>query len=349
MSERTKRSPLRRAVQLALKFSLVGIVGAAAIWVWSWRQSQRATEVADAARRFGWEIHSVSSGGRTTPWNPTQGLGSVVEIRLREDLSGDEEWRLLTESFPGLTVVHLRGPLCDAGRMAALAKGTSVQEISLSHSPIDRPLCAALASMPMLDQVDLSSPLNTPSADDLCPLAESKSIRSLTFGNVPLRAKSLAQLPPTLNRLLLSRTGTSDAELGELASAVTLEELALRGLPVTDGGLSILKQLPALRTLLVGDCQIKGSGLASAQGLETLTIIGCPLDDRGVDEICRLPKLEWLDVWNSDLSDQGIERLTQLANLESLRIKGEQAILSNSRDVGRLRAASPIKQLFLGR
>ncbi len=347
MSEQSeKRHALVRFARL-ISLTLVGFAGAAAFWIWTWRESQRAMDVAEATRRFGWSIEGVGGQGPTSLWDPSQGLGSVVRISLREDLSGDEEWRLLTESFPRLTVLHLRGPLCNGQRLAALAKGPPVQEIGLSHCPIDRPLAEALSRMPALESVSLSFSENTPSAEDLLPLADTKSIRSLYFGGA-LPAGALAHLPPALDTLLLSRTGTTNAELEQLAGAVALRELVLRGLPVSDDGLAVLPKLPALRVLLLGDCQIAGPGLANAAELETLTIIGGPLDDRAVDEICRLPKLKHLDIWNAKLSDQGIERLTQLPNLESLRIKGEQPILTNPQEVGRLRGASPIKQLSLG-
>ncbi len=348
MAEQIKQQPALVRHARLISLVVVGIAGAAAFWIWTWRESQRATYVAEATRRFGWSIEGVGGPGSIPSWDPSQGLGSVVRISLREDLSGDEEWRLLTESFPRLTVLHLRGPLCNGQRLAALAKGPPVQEIGMSHCPVDRPLAEALSRMPVLESVSLSFSENTPSAEDLLPLAESKSIRSLYFGGA-LPGGALAHLPPALDTLMLSRTGTTDAELEKLAGAVALRELVLRGLTVSDNGLSVLPKLPALRVLLLGDCQIAGPGLASAAELETLTIIGGPLDDRAVDEICRLPKLKHLDIWNSKLTDQGIERLTQLANLESLRIKGEQPILTNPQEVSRLRAASPIKQLSLGR
>jgi len=140
-------------------------------------------------------------------------------------------------------------------------------------------------------------------------------------GDVTLRA--CGELDDLVS-LTLSGTRASDAGLGALAGAATLQTLLLARCKLLTGACvpGAIAQLPALRTLDVRWCPaLNDEGfvhMGRCTQLETLNAGGSGLGDGGMETLAALPSLRVLRVDGCALGDAGLRHLRGVPSLEVL-------------------------------
>jgi internalin A len=129
---------------------------------------------------------------------------------------------------------------------------------------------------------------------------------------------SIQQLPQ-VKELAFKGPLTSDATLGVLKDARSLDSLRLVGCRVTDDGLRNLRGLTLLTRLYLwgtdatdSDCQITDRGLehiSHLSSLTDLTVYNCQFTDDGIGELAKMTSLRRLTLRNTAISDAGVAEL----------------------------------------
>jgi hypothetical protein len=114
----------------------------------------------------------------------------------------------------------------------------------------------------------------------------------------------------------------SDAGVAHLAPLVNLKSLDLQGHEISDAGLESLRDLKKLQQLYV-----EGGEEPNEQ-----------ITDEGIDFIASLPNLERLTITRASATDSGIQRLSDLKKLKELYLTSPTV---SSAALKRLRAALP--------
>lgn len=105
----------------------------------------------------------------------------------------------------------------------------------------------------------------------------------------------------------------TDTLLARLASLTDLRSVSLRDSQVTDAGIVQLKQLTSLQQLLVG---------------------GLPITDVGVAQMAGIRSLQEIDLIGTDVTPKGIIPLTELPDIQYVRVHADMVGLAKASIVG---------------
>ena len=122
--------------------------------------------------------------------------------------------------------------------------------------------------------------------------------------------------------------GLTDDTLPHLAALKELEELGTDGIQVTDDGLKNLTALTNLKSAAFfhtsfGMKGFTGTGfghLKALPKLERLTVAGISMGDEGLEAISQIAQLREFSSWHTHQTQAGNEHLAKLTNLRSLRL-----------------------------
>lgn len=140
------------------------------------------------------------------------------------------------------------------------------------------------------------------------------SLKSVDLRGTPVRGVDLARLRQlrSLKVLTLSETPVDDADMPLICGLKGIQVLELSRTNVTDAGLSELRRLPELVTLVLAECQgITAQAaipLAACKQLEFLDVSGTLVTEAAIEQMLRFPKLRLLTV-GSTISDDAFEKL----------------------------------------
>lgn len=191
--------------------------------------------------------------------------------------------------------------------------------------------------------------LNLSSITDnkLNSLSKLKSLEVLSLFKTNISDIGLSHIKNlnSIQELNLRRTRVTDAGLDYVSRLVSLESLSLpRG--TTDAGLAKLKGLTKLKQLNIGHMQLTETGLERLKdfksleslelpkgisdediavikdilSLKELRIQASPITDMSMDYLAELKSLKKLLLHNVNISDIGYTKLTNLIDLEELRL-----------------------------
>jgi hypothetical protein len=121
----------------------------------------------------------------------------------------------------------------------------------------------------------------------------------------------------------LNLTGTTDADLKELARLKDLRDLRLNATRITDEGVKYLGGLKHLEKLDLSANNLKGTTLTNLAGLtalRSLDLQGCPVDDDAVKELAPLKGLQFLSLPQTLVGDDGLKALAGLKELQTLKL-----------------------------
>jgi Leucine-rich repeat (LRR) protein len=162
--------------------------------------------------------------------------------------------------------------------------------------------------------------------------------------------RPIANRPPHFfRRLVLDGTPITNAGLSGLKELPALEDLSLARTQVGDAGLELLKIQKKLRRLVLDGCPVRGTGLPHLKELPNLTDLrlGCPtLTDLFAKNLGQLTKLERLSLATSGVTDDGLKRLSGLRNLRELELIGTKVTAAGTAE---LRRALPECNVMIGK
>ena len=110
----------------------------------------------------------------------------------------------------------------------------------------------------------------------------------------------------------LDGTPVTDAGLTHLKGLPQLRTLILSHSKITDAGLVHLKGLPQLQTLILNHSEVTDAGLEHLQGLTQLTVLGLSstqITDAGLEHLQGLKQLRWLYLGRTQVTDAGVYEL----------------------------------------
>lgn len=158
----------------------------------------------------------------------------------------------------------------------------------------------------------------------LAMIGNQRSLKRLNVETADLAdddLKAISELTQ-LEYLSLYETGITDRAMPHLSKLTNLEEIVLHGNTITDAGLMHLVDMPRLRSLSISNTSSVDSEMQTS--------------DDGMEHIAKLKGLEILDLLNTDVTAQGLRRLTELPELKTM-VLGGGAIDDN--------AAVPLSQM----
>jgi hypothetical protein len=121
----------------------------------------------------------------------------------------------------------------------------------------------------------------------------------------------------------LNLTGTTDADLKELATLKDLRQLHLNATRITDEGVKYLGGLKHLEKLDLSSNNLKGTTLKDLAGLtalRSLNLQGCPVDDDGVKALAALKGLQFLSLPQTLIGDDALKVVAGLKDLQTLEL-----------------------------
>ncbi len=147
-------------------------------------------------------------------------------------------------------------------------------------------------------------------------------LRELVLVSARLTPKGWAMLAqlPKLERLYTPQ-GMSDVVMVQIADAQSLKDLSIMSSRMTDAGLASIAKLRSLEVMhLEGNDQMSNDGLKALTqllALRHLRLMG-PFTDRAMMHLAAMPALRvlWLDTTN--VTDAGLQRLSQSKSIERL-------------------------------
>jgi hypothetical protein len=143
-------------------------------------------------------------------------------------------------------------------------------------------------------------------------------LRRLQIHYIPRRVWRGAPAPPPPPAI----TG---AGLVHLKGLTQLRSLTLTGLPLTDGSLEAINDLPALTGLHLGGTRIQGTSLArlkSLSQLSSLSLVQSPITEDGLRALSGATNLRYLSLLGVPLTADALPLLKAIPRLEHLDIAG---------------------------
>lgn len=255
--------------------------------------------------------------------------------------------------------------------MRRLAQIPTLQEINLSRTRITGKGLEPLASLENVAALKLQF-AEFLTATDIGHLAQWKNLRTLDLRGTRADSGVFERLAVhrSLEFLDISSTEVDDEGFEELAALTKLRELRCGANRLSGLALTVLKTVPALRSLDAGGYQRVDSGLwglalneqnlerlGGLTQLESLTLRGAKLADRGtdrpgselaikkeivgLDRLAPLTKLQALDLGDLPVKSADLAWLPALPALEQLDVDGsyqiDDAVATTLRTLGSLK------------
>ncbi|HUU16685.1 MAG TPA: hypothetical protein VMW72_06015 [Sedimentisphaerales bacterium] len=143
------------------------------------------------------------------------------------------------------------------------------------------------------------------------------------------------------------RTGANPRIFEPLSRLTGLQILSLQSAGITDEGLEHLRSLRSLRGLELTQASISNRGLAVLMDLPALEYLGLNtgVTDAGLKQVAQLSNLRWLRIADGKMWGPGLAELAKLPRLERLCIHGSSPI--SDRHIKYLEGLTQLKSLTL--
>lgn len=176
-------------------------------------------------------------------------------------------------------------------------------------------------------------------SDEICrvlPKFQYMQILRLTETQTSDRAMNFVGQIQSLKKIFLSQAVTTDKGIARLSGLTNLEYFACQRAKISDESLKILANLPKLKNLQLQHNYFTNKGLRyikDMQQLEHLWIgIGeCDITDEGIQYLTGLKNLQAVDLQGFKVTDQCIPYLKQIANLNRIAITSKSKITDDGK------------------
>ncbi len=261
------------------------------------------------------------------------------ELELNEDQLAAMRWVQTIgrsslgcdDSLPGRPVTRIYlFKMWDSGVTDADMKYVTafpeLRSLALHYSRVRRDGLETVATLKHLEELNLGNYPGIIRDRDLRPLADSKSLRSLSLLNAKITDLSMVQFAamPSLRSLSLGSTQITDAGLKLLKQHQGIESLALSGTKITDRGLEHLAAMKSLKRLRVDFTSITDEGLKtlSALSLVSLDLRGYKVSEIGLMHVAAYKELQMLNLQDTSATNAVAEKLSGLKDLREITLQG---------------------------
>lgn len=164
------------------------------------------------------------------------------------------------------------------------------------------------------------------SDEGLKHVAKLASLEDLGLQDTAITDAGLAYLRglPNLRTIALTNPKITDRGLEALTVHANLDFLSLAGTGVTDSGLAHLRSLAKLELLDLAHTSITGAGLAGLTSLERLFVGNTRVNDAALCHIAQMSKLSMLSLEATSVTDAGLDQLQGLTRLTDLNLADTQ-------------------------
>lgn len=253
---------------------------------------------------------------------------ALAEVFLDQTLAG-KEIATLGGFAPGLTrfdVSALQVYKPTDADLAWLATAPRLTEVGLSGAKVHDRLVQQLAALPGLRKLRVAGTGIT--LPTIQAIARRPQLEEVDLAQTPVDDASAAALlvMPNMRILRLDRTGVTDAAL-RVTPSPALVELYVSRTKITDAGLVILDQLPALEALGLGEIQVGDltiNRITKMAGLRTLVLSQATASNGGLATLGTLRELERLYLDNTGADDVTVVGLAPLRELRALHLANSQ-------------------------
>ncbi|MCA9111809.1 MAG: hypothetical protein KDA52_17785, partial [Planctomycetaceae bacterium] len=184
---------------------------------------------------------------------------------------------------------------------------------------------AELSTLPLLEQLSLSSPTVTDASMKL--IAGMPGLRTLWFQHCPITDRGLSILRNNSNieHLMIRGTEATTASLRSLMTLPNLKslDLSLESTEETPQW-EDLRWFSHLERLELSGSTFRSADLTHLQGLTQLGLLSLeldqPIDDAGITSLAPLINLTGLGIYKSHVSDEGLKSLSNMTKLERLNV-----------------------------
>lgn len=262
----------------------------------------------------------------------------------KRSMVGDEGIAVIKD-LPQLTDVSLERAAITDNALKLLAENPKLKYVRVPRTSVSDAGVAHLAAAPQVVLLDL---LECPgvTGKSLTVIGQLKNLRNLRLFGAEIRDEHMPQLAglTQLEALGLQYCRVGDEGLDAISGLSKLKELNLYGTKVTDGGFPALGRLTGLQKLRLRETGVRGEKnlpeLAKLTSLRELDLSESPVQDSIVEALVQLPQLESLNLWNTQFTDAGAEKLSGIKSLRELNLDN----LWNISDVA-LKAAGQLPEL----
>lgn len=259
-----------------------------------------------------------------------EGLGALAKLpklrmlallpveRYEKQGFGPTQW-----SYPFIAKRADRPRITGKG-LRALAAIKTIESLDLQDSAIQSRDLALLKSWPKLSSLGLPNPIDDETVKHLQACGR---LSSLTLGNREISAAEIRRLAAckSLRKLMLTCATLSGEALEALSGLAMLESIEMIDCGLTDEHLQHLQGLPPLEELALPRNEINGPGLAHLAKL----------------------KIKSLGLEFNNVRDETLKDLTQLRNVEDIRLSYCFGITDVGIQSGTLQSMSHLKKLAL--
>ncbi len=254
---------------------------------------------------------------------------SLPDLRLRDDeVTLDALNQLAGRHWD---TVALSPAKFHAEMFTALNRAASIRTVRLSGPRVSGNI-GRLKKVPGMSGLELYGPLEIRDLEAVGALTQLERLKlpQQMMLNVT-GAKEIGKLH-NLTSLRLYGVDIDDASFQELRTLIRLQELDLTHTRITDQGLTVLKDLPELKSLelyrhpawhikqqLTDACL---PAIVQLKKLESLSISG-EITDQGLEQIARLPALKRLSLLGTDIGPYGLAALAD-SKIECLAMRPHQ-------------------------
>lgn len=293
------------------------------------------------------------------------GISEIRELRnlsLRGTLLSDTGLQLLTKLplLETLDVSYTR--VSSQGIEGLLYHSKNLRHLSIHRIPIDAPSISSFEQLESLDLTtdatskvcaalsDISAKINLTTSWTGESVTLPSTLQSLTARGTPndetrdqlLAHEELQELflfgadqstldtlsdghLPSLRELLAENGAIESRHFASLARLPRLEALFISANPISDAGLSALRDHRFLHTLEIRDTQISNDAIDTIVSLRHLHCLDVPntmIDEVGIREICNAPLLQSLALDPSQIGPVSVQALSGKAGLQEIYLYG---------------------------
>lgn len=144
----------------------------------------------------------------------------------------------------------------------------------------------------------------------------------------PQSLKLVAKFP-SLEILILDKTGLTNDQLGRLTGLRNLKQISLEEDPINDAGLVHLKEMPGLTNLSLSKTKVTGRGLKHIKGLtklKTLNLAHCPVADDSLANLTGMTDMITLTLQNCGVTGPGLKYVGKLTKLITLNLDDSKIV-----------------------